>query len=110
MAERIAPKKAVKRAPEPRQIKQEVVHVVEVKLDRRDGKGTLLAAVVDLGKGVVQLKQPTTPITFRGKTAADDVRDVIQFYTGVLDYIENAPESVLRYDDDEAPEAAAVAE
>lgn len=109
MAERRAPKAAAKATVKPRLITQNVEHVVETSLDRRDGSGKLIRAIIDLGRGTVRIEQPTVPITFKGKTVSDDVQDVIDFYTGVKAYVDNAPAPVLVYDKDETEAAPATA-
>lgn len=112
MATRPAPTKPVRKAKAPRQITQAVEHVAELKLNRRDNTGALYSAIVDLGRGTVKITQDTRPITFKGTAeVAEGINDLIDFFTGVRDYIEAAPASVLVYDEDEAeaPEAAPAA-
>lgn len=95
-----AKKKAVTR--KPRVIGQKVEHVAEINLARRDEKGNLFTAVVDLGRGTVQVRQATTPITFRGaKEVHEGITDLIEYFTALAEYVENAPASVLVYDEDE---------
>jgi len=110
MAIKPAPAKKVTAPKKPRVIGQKVEHVAELSLSRRDGKGDLFTAVVDLGRGTVQIRQTTTPITFKGaKDVAEGIADIAQFIAQVAEYVENAPASVLVYDEDEeegGPEAA----
>lgn len=110
MAVKPGPKKAPKKVKAPRVIRQKVEHVAELSLERRDGTGNLFTVIVDLGRDTVQVRQQTTPITFKG---VDEVRegiaDIVQFFTDAARYIEANPGSVLVYDEDEA-EAAPAAE
>lgn len=110
MAKRIAPTKAAKKVRAPRKIVQNVEHVAELKLQRRDDSGSLYTAVVDLGRGTVRVTQDTRPITFTGtKEVEEGINDLIQFFTGVAEYIAEAPASILKYDEDETEEAAPAA-
>jgi len=75
-----------------RVLDQTAVHVVESKILRADGKGSLATAIIDLEKGSVQLTQDTRPITFK---SAEDLDDLIEFYTNARTLLANAPKSVL---------------
>lgn len=99
MAVRQAPAKAARKVRAPRKIVQNVEHVVELKLERRDESGSLYTAIVDLGRGTVRVTQDTRPITFKGTAeVSEGINDLVDFFTGVKDYIENAPAPVLVYD------------
>ena len=108
MAIKPAPTKKVRAPKKPRVIGQKVEHVAELSLSRRDGTGNLFTAVVDLGRGTVQVRQTTTPITFKGAAeVSEGINDLVQFFAQVAEYIETAPASVLVYDEDEEGETPA---
>lgn len=111
MAVRPGPKKAPRKVKAPRVISQKVEHVAELSLARRDGSGNLFEVIVDLGRNTVQVRQQTTPITFKGvDEVREGINDLVQFFTDAAAYIEANPGSILQYDEDEAETTEAAPE
>jgi hypothetical protein len=87
-----APEPVVVEVEKVRLLKRSEVHVIETKVLRLDGSGTLASAIVDLIAGTVQIRQETTPITFKSPA---DFDDLIEFYTNARDLLAGAPTPVI---------------
>ena len=97
-------------APKAKQVRKLISaeeHVLELKLVRKDGKGNLASAVVDLVRGTAQVRQETQPITYK---SAKDVEDVIEFYSTIAQRLAEAPTPVLLTEGAEVEAADAAAE
>ena len=100
----IASPKPVAKPKQARTLTSTEVHVVELKVTRKDNSGNLVGAVIDLTLGKAVIRQETTPITFN---KASDLDDLIEFYQHVKSYLVNAPvgQTVLAYEAATAVEA-----